>query len=60
MPLAFGSPEYWRKRAEESRAVADQIVDPDAKEAMFAVAASYEKIALRAEVALKAKRPGSG
>lgn len=54
MPLSFGSPAYWRKRAVDSRAIADQIVDPEAKAAMLAVAESYEKIAQRAEVAASA------
>jgi hypothetical protein len=49
MPIAFGSPEHWRQRAEEARVQAEQIDDPDAKQAMLLIATSYEKIAGRAE-----------
>jgi hypothetical protein len=59
MPWAFGSPEYWRSRAKESCAVAEQIGDPEAKAAMFAVAQSYAKIAERAEAGMKNTPPKS-
>jgi hypothetical protein len=59
MPWAFGSPEYWRNRAKESYAVAEQIGDPEAKAAMLAVAQSYEKIAKRAEASMKNIPPKS-
>ena len=49
MPLRFGSPKYWQERAEESRAMAEGMSDPVAKEAMQRIAESYEKIAKRAE-----------
>lgn len=42
---AFRTPEHWRKRAEEARIVAEQMTDPDAKEAMMNVAASYDRLA---------------
>jgi hypothetical protein len=58
MPLAFGSSDHWRDRAKEARALADQITDPEAKQAMVAVAESYEKIAKRAEIAA-ASRSGN-
>ena len=45
----FGTPEYWRERADEARALADDMVDEEARLAMLAVAQSYEKIAVRAE-----------
>ena len=53
MPSTFGTPQYWRERAEEARALAQQMTDPEAQRAMLSVAQSYEKIALRAEAALK-------
>ena len=37
-------PEYWRKRAEEARALADQMKDAHTKSLMLGIAASYEKI----------------
>lgn len=46
MVAEFGSPACWRERA---WAMAEQISDPDTKEAMVTVARSYERIAQRAE-----------
>ena len=42
-------PEYWRKRAQEVRAVAVQMSDPHTKAVMLAIAQDYEKLAQRAE-----------
>lgn len=39
------NPEYWRKRAEEARTLAEQMRDPQTKALMLGVAESYEKIA---------------
>lgn len=44
-----GTPEHWSARAEEARAMAANIVDPTARQAMLDIALSYEKIAKRAE-----------
>ena len=38
-------PAYWRQRAEEARAVADQLSDPLAQKAMLEIARSYEALA---------------
>ena len=57
IPSEVGSPEHWRKRAKESRAIADQIGDSDAKAKMLAVAESYEKMATRAEARMKKRLP---
>jgi hypothetical protein len=38
-------PIYWRSRAAEALAMADQLTDADAKAAMRTVASSYETIA---------------
>jgi hypothetical protein len=37
--------EYWRKRAEEARTLAEQMKDTHAKSLMLGIAESYEKIA---------------
>jgi hypothetical protein len=39
------TPEYWRDRAEEARAKADEMRDPAARETMLDVAKSYERMA---------------
>ena len=49
MPDKVGTPEHWSGRADEARAMAANIVDPAAKQAMLDIAANYEKIAKRAE-----------
>ena len=42
-------PDYWRKRAEEARVLAEQMVEAHTKSLMLGIAASYEKIAKWAE-----------
>ena len=42
------TPKYWRDRADEARATAEQMRNPDAKEAMLQVAAIYERMARQA------------
>jgi hypothetical protein len=42
-------PEYWRKRAEEARTLAEQMAEARTKSLMLGIAASYEKIAKWAE-----------
>ena len=37
-------PEYWRKRAEEARTIAERMTDAHMKSLMLGVAESYEKI----------------
>jgi hypothetical protein len=38
-------PEYWQKRAEEARTLAEQMMDTHTKSLMLGIAASYEKMA---------------
>ena len=49
MPTRFGTPDYWLERAEEARAMASDMNDPVAREALLGIAENYEKIAKRAE-----------
>jgi len=44
----FNDPEHWRKRAEESRVLAEQMNDENAKKIMLGIADDYEKFATRA------------
>ena len=41
-------PKYWFDRAEETRAQAAQLKDPDARHIMLGVAQGYEQIGRRA------------
>jgi len=49
MALKSNDPDYWRKRAEEARAIAVQMVNAHTKATMLAIAQDYERLALRAE-----------
>ena len=50
--FAFGTPTYWRERADEARSIAEEMGDAEAQQAMLEIAAGYEKVAQRAEAAL--------
>ena len=43
----INDPKHWRHRAEEARATAESLTDPEAKQLMLNVAADYEKLAKR-------------
>jgi hypothetical protein len=49
LPIVYGGPDHWLKRAREARAMAAQIDDRAARQAMLEIATNYEKIAKRAE-----------
>jgi hypothetical protein len=48
-------PAYWQQRAEEARALADQIDDPIARNTMLEIAAGYEQMAALAAARLLAR-----
>jgi hypothetical protein len=41
--------EYWRERAEEARAQASEMRDPDARRTLLGIADNYEQLAQQAE-----------
>jgi hypothetical protein len=49
--------DYWRERGGRGDARADQMSNADAKAAMLAVAAIYERMAKKAAQAEKRQRP---
>jgi hypothetical protein len=51
----INDPEHWRSRAEEARAVAEQLSDPQAKGTMLLVAESYDQMAVHTEARLLTK-----
>jgi hypothetical protein len=53
----MSNPQHWRERAEEARTNAEQINDPEAKRLMLGIAASYERLALRAEERVRGGSP---
>jgi len=51
---SVNNPERWRERAEECRTLAELMSDPGAKNAMFEVAAAYDRLAEKIEALLPA------
>ena len=51
----FNNPDHWRHRAEESRALAEQMNDEAARKMMLGIADDYDKLAARAELRLNSK-----
>ncbi len=49
LSLPINRPEYSRKRAEEARALAEMLDDPEAKSIMLSVVEGYERLAKHAE-----------
>jgi len=44
----ISDPQYWCRRAEEARTLADELTDPEAKRKMLKIAEDYEKLSIRA------------
>jgi hypothetical protein len=58
MPTSFtNDPEHWRNRAEEARALADQMSDEASKQTMLRIAADYERLAERAALRAQGASP---
>ena len=50
MPTSIlDDPDHWRARAEEARALADQMTSDDTKETMLRIAKDYDRLAELAE-----------
>jgi hypothetical protein len=45
MPSTLRDAEYWRMRAKEARAQAEQMSSTDAKRQLLAIARAYERLA---------------
>jgi len=48
-PKLKDDPEHWRRRARESRAIADQLEDLEAKRTMLEIAEGYMQLAALAD-----------
>lgn len=59
MNRAFDTPEHWRERARQMRALAEDIRDLIAKADMLEVADQYERLAVRAELRLRDQKPAA-
>jgi hypothetical protein len=52
----FDDPEHWRQRAEQARALAEQMNDTASREMMLGIAKDYERLAEQAEQRAQEKR----
>jgi hypothetical protein len=48
MPALLNNPAHWHLRAEETRLLAAQLIDPEAKATILKIAEEYERLAARA------------
>jgi len=56
VPILVNNPAYWRNRAEETRALADEMTDVLAKLRMLKLVQDYEELAVRAENRLRERQ----
>ena len=47
MPSLLNNPAHWHLRAEETRLLAAQLIDPEAKANILSIADEYERLAHR-------------
>jgi bacterioferritin (cytochrome b1) len=52
----FDDPKHWRQRAEQARALAEQMSDPASREMMLGIVKDYEQLAEWAEQRAQEKR----
>jgi len=48
-PSLQDDPKHWRQLAQDARAIADQLEDPDARRIMLDIAECYEQLASLAQ-----------
>jgi hypothetical protein len=53
MPSLLNNPAHWQLRAEETRVLAAQLLDPEAKATILKIADEYERLARRALMRLQ-------
>ena len=55
-PSLQDDPKHWCQLAQEARATAEQLDDPDAKKTMLEIAEGYDQLASSAEKRMASKR----
>jgi hypothetical protein len=56
VPQRIDDPKWWRARAEETRALADQLANPEGKQIMLGIAVSYVALAQLADERVAERR----
>jgi hypothetical protein len=60
VPLLYNDPEHWRERASAARALAEQMTDPEGRQAMIEISQKYERLAARAVERLMERAKSQG
>lgn len=55
MSSLINNPAHWQSRAEETRLLASQLIDPEARATILTIADEYERLARRALERLQAE-----
>ena len=55
----INDPEHWRSRAEEARAIAGDLKDPEPRRIMLEIAKGYDRLAEHAELNMLTGSPHS-
>jgi hypothetical protein len=58
-PTHLDNPDFWRARADEARAQAEQMRDYSAKQTLLGIPNLYEKLAKDAEAYIKVTKPSA-
>ena len=53
----INDPEHWRSRAEEARAIAGDLKDPETRRIMLEIAKGYDRLAEHAELNMLTRSP---
>lgn len=56
MPSLLNNPAHWQLRAEETRLLAAQLLDPEFKATILKIAEEYERLARRALTRMQEER----
>ena len=56
MPSLLNNPAHWQLRAEETRLLAAQLLDPQSKATILKIAEEYERLARRALTRMQEER----
>jgi hypothetical protein len=48
MPALLNNPAHWQLRADETRLLADHLIDPEARATILKMADEYDRLAVRA------------